>query len=218
MAGRAPVKCSPMLRLIFVRHARTHLNVVGGVQGGGPLDEVGRAQALALAERLAGEHISAVYSSPALRARQTAGPLAGRLGLPVRRSVLLRDLDYGRFAGALRADVMRDAPGLLERWRASPHTVGFEGGDSLADMRSRITRFISRAARVHAGATVLASTHDSPVRVAVSLALGLDDSQHTRPGLRTPLASVSVLEVDGEAVELTLHNDVGHLRGIDGAA
>ena len=207
-----------MLRLIFVRHARTRGNVVGAVQGRGPLDEVGRAQAMALAERLAGEHISAVYSSPALRARQTAEAVAGRLGLPVRRSMLLRDLNYGRFAGALRADVMRDAPGLLERWRASPHAVRFDGGDTIADLRTRITRFIARAARAHAGTTVLAATHDSPVRVAASLALGLDDSQHTRPDLRAPLASVTVLEIDGEAVELALHNDVAHLRGIDGAA
>ena len=132
--------------------------------------------------------------------------------------MLLRDLNYGRFAGALRADVMRDAPGLLERWRASPHTVRFDGGDTIADLRTRIARFIARAARAHADATVLASTHDSPVRVAASLALGLDDSQHTRPGLRAPFASVTVLEVDGEALELPLHNDVAHLRGIDDAA
>ena len=205
-----------MLRLILVRHGRTAWNVLGRVQGGGALDDIGRAQASALAERMSGERISVVYSSPARRARETASVVAERLGLSVRRSMLLRDLNYGRFAGALLADVKAREPGLLERWRASPHTVRFEGGESIGELRARIARFIARTAHLHDGATVLAATHDSPVRVAASLALGLDDSQHTQERLRTRLASVTELHVDGEVMALTVHNEVGHLRGIDG--
>ena len=207
-----------MLRLILVRHGRTAWNLLGRVQGGGALDDVGRAQVSALAERLSGERISVVYSSPALRARQTASAVAERLGLPVRRAMLLRDLHYGKLAGALVADVEAREPGLLARWRASPHTVRFEGGESVPELRTRIARFIARTAQQHDGATVLAATHDSPVRVAASLALGLDDSQHTQEHLRTRLASVTELSVDGETITLPVHNDVGHLRGIDGAA
>ncbi|MCH7482989.1 MAG: histidine phosphatase family protein [Chloroflexi bacterium] len=205
-----------MLRLILVRHGRTAWNVLGRVQGGGPLDDVGRAQVSALAERLSREPISAVYSSPAARARETAGAIAERLGLPVRRSTLLRDLSYGRFAGALLTDVEARYPGLLERWRASPHTVRFEGGESIAELRGRIVRFIARTHERHDGETVLAATHDSPVRVAASLALGLDDAQHTQERLRTQMASVTELRVDGQSMELTVHNEVGHLQGIDG--
>ncbi len=207
-----------MLRLILVRHGRTAWNVHGRVQGGGSLDDVGRAQAAALAERLSGERISVVYASPALRARETASVVAERLRLPVRSSMLLRDLHYGKLAGALVADVEAREPGLLERWRASPHTVRFEGGESIGELRARIARFIERTAQRHDGATVLAATHDSPVRVAASLALGLDDSQHTQERLRTRLASVTELSVDGGVIALPVHNDVGHLRGIDGGA
>ena len=207
-----------MLRLILVRHGRTAWNLAGRVQGGGALDDLGRAQVSALAERLSGEPISVVYSSPALRARQTASAIAERLGLPVRRAMLLRDLSYGKLAGALVADVEARSPGLLERWRASPHTVRFEGGESIGELRARIARFIARTAHLHDGETVLAATHDSPVRVAASLALGLDDSQHTQERLRTQLASVTELSVDGALMTLPVHNEVGHLRGIDGAA
>ena len=207
-----------MLRLILVRHGRTAWNALRHVQGGGALDDVGREQAAALAERLSRERISVVYSSPALRARQTAVAVAERLRLPVRSSMLLRDLNYGTLAGALVADVEAREPGLLERWRASPHTVRFEGGESIGELRARIARFIERTAQRHDGATVLAATHDSPVRVAASLALGLDDSQHTQERLRTRLASVTELSVDGGVIALPVHNDVGHLRGIDGGA
>ncbi len=206
-----------MLRLIFVRHGRTPWNVEGRVQGGGGLDEVGRAQAAALAERLSTLPIAAVYASPALRARQTAQAVARRHRLPVRQRSLLRDLDYGRYAGALLSDVERLDPGLIDRWRAAPDKVVFEGGESLAELRGRITKFIDETAREHADATVVAATHDSPVRVVASLALGIDDSQHTREHLRTPLASVTLLEVDGEKLTLALHTDASHLKGIDGA-
>jgi probable phosphoglycerate mutase len=205
-----------MLRLIFVRHGRTPWNVQGRVQGGGALDEVGRVQAAALGERLSTEHIDAIYASPALRARQTARAVACRHGLPVRQRNLLRDLDYGRFAGALLADVREQQPGLIERWRDHPETVQFEDGERLSDLRRRIERFIAEVAVRHPNGTVLVATHDSPVRIAASLALGLDDSQHNKDFLQAPLTSVTEIEVDGGNMTLRVHNDFSHVRGGDG--
>lgn len=205
-----------MLRLILVRHGRTAWNVQGRVQGGGGLDEAGKAQVAALADRLAGEPIAAVYASPAWRARQTAKPVADALGLTVRRRALLRDLDYGRFAGAFVADVEREDPDLLERWRNAPETVTFDGGENLAALRGRIERFIRRTAEAHPSATVLAATHDSPVRMAVSIARGLPDAAHREEDIKTPYASVTLLEVErGGAMRVALHKDAAHLAGID---
>ena len=204
-----------MLRLIFVRHGRTSWNVQGRVQGGGGLDEVGRAQVAALTERLAAEPITAVYASPAWRARQTAQPLADTLGLPVRRRQLLRDLDYGRYAGAFVADVMRDDPDLLHRWRTEPQNVTFDGGENLAALRGRIERFIRDMAAAHPEGTVVAATHDSPVRMAVAIAHGLPDSSHRDEWIKTTYASLTALEVGDGAVRLASHNDVAHLAGIE---
>ena len=204
-----------MLRLILARHGRTSWNVQGRVQGGGGLDDVGRAQVAALAERLAAEPIAAVYASPAWRARQTAQPLAVALGLPVRRRRLLRDLDYGRYAGAFVADVMREAPELFHRWRTEPHTVTFDGGENLAALRARIERFVREMAQAHPDSTVFAATHDSPVRMAVSIARGLPDSSHREEWIKTRYASVTTLEVDEGEMRLALHNDVSHLAGIE---
>ncbi len=205
-----------MLRLILVRHGRTSWNVQGRVQGGGGLDEVGRAQVKALTERLAGEPISAVYASPAWRARQTAQPLADALGLRVRRRRLLRDLDYGRYAGALVADVMREDPDLLHRWRNEPHTVTFDGGESLAALRGRIERFIRDMREAHPDGTVFAATHDSPVRMAVSIAYGLPDSAHREEWIKTYYASVTELHVEeGAVLRVACHNDGAHLAGLE---
>ncbi len=207
-----------MLRLFMVRHGRTAWNVQGRVQGGGGLDEVGRAQAASLAERLAGEPLAAVYASPAWRARQTADTVARAAGLPVRSRSALRDLDYGRYAGALVADVQREDPDLIERWRNAPETVTFENGENLAGLRARIARFISSALAAHPDATVLAVSHDSPIRIAASIALGLPDSAHREPSLKTDYAAVNLFEIDDAAIRLRLHNGAEPLPIPDGSA
>jgi broad specificity phosphatase PhoE len=203
-----------MLRLLLVRHARTTWNAEGRVQGGGALDELGRAQAVALAERLRGETLDGIYASNTLRARQTAKAVARLHDMKVRERHLLRDLDYGRLAGAFLDDFRREKPGLIEQWRDHPETVHFEGGESLADLRGRISRFIAELFAQHPSGTVLAATHDSPVRVVASLALGLDDSHHNRTDLVTANASLNVFEIEDGEVTLRVHNDVDHLQGI----
>ena len=56
-----------------------------------PLSKAGKAQARALAKRLAGEGIIRVFSSPYVRCRQTVEPLAEALGVPVEPSDALRE-------------------------------------------------------------------------------------------------------------------------------
>ena len=204
-----------MLRLILVRHGRTSWNVQGRVQGGGGLDEVGRAQVAALTERLAAEPVIAVYASPAWRARQTARPLADALGLRIQRRNLLRDMSYGRYAGALVADVMREDPDLLHRWRTAPETVTFDGGENLAALRERIERFIRDMSAAYPDGTVFAATHDSPVRMAVAIGHGLPDSSHKEEWIKTSYASITELHVDGGAVRVVCHNDAAHLAGLE---
>ena len=58
-----------------------------------PLTELGRSQAENLAARLAGEPIAAVYASQAVRAQQTAAPLAARFGLDVQAVEIIRRVE-----------------------------------------------------------------------------------------------------------------------------
>ena len=71
--------------LLLARHGETDWNVAGRWQGHTdvPLNATGRAQALALAERLRNEGIAAVATSDLSRARHTAEIVAGALGVPV---------------------------------------------------------------------------------------------------------------------------------------
>ena len=55
------------MKLLIIRHGQTDGNVKGLVQGAGldlPLNETGRAQAAAAAEKLLSLHLPVIYSSP----------------------------------------------------------------------------------------------------------------------------------------------------------
>jgi broad specificity phosphatase PhoE len=83
--------------LLLVRHGETDWNAEGRLQGhtDTPLNELGRRQALTLADELAGDGIEAVYSSDLARARETAEIVAERLRLAVVLDPDLREKDWG---------------------------------------------------------------------------------------------------------------------------
>ncbi len=91
-------------RILLVRHGQTSWNLgAGQVRYRGqtdiPLDEVGHAQAHALADRLADEPIAGIYTSPLSRAVQTAQPTAEQHGLPVVPHPGLLDMHLGEWQG-----------------------------------------------------------------------------------------------------------------------
>jgi len=217
--GQVPVSPAGLpsytTRVILVRHGRSEFNVEGRVQGGGRLDPIGRAQVTALAARLQHEPLGVIYASPTVRTLQTARPIARRHGLPIRRSRLLSDINFGIFSNMAATEARARDPGLWQQWWASPHAVRFPGGESLGDLRQRMLRFFDEA-RTWGGHTVLAVTHDSPIRVAACIALGLDDADHQKWVADT--ASVTIVELSpGRARLVQPYADVQHLRDIDAA-
>jgi broad specificity phosphatase PhoE len=87
-----------MPRLILVRHGQTRSNVHGllDTEAPGPgLTDLGREQAAALVEVLAGERIDRIVASPLTRTVETATPLAEQRGLPLGRDVGLREILAG---------------------------------------------------------------------------------------------------------------------------
>jgi probable phosphoglycerate mutase len=136
--------------LLFVRHGETDWNAEGRLQGhtDRPLNEYGRRQARELAERLAGDGISAVYASDLIRARETAEIVAARLGLEVVLDPDLREKNWGNWEG-LTAD---------ERAH-----VEFEG-ESTEEHRARILRAVQRIVDAHPGERVAVVTHGGSLR------------------------------------------------------
>jgi broad specificity phosphatase PhoE len=98
--------------LLLVRHGETDWNRDGRWQGQSdtPLNEVGRQQAVRVAEELDG--IDVVYSSDLARARETAEIVAERLGLDVELDERLRERSFGAWEGKTGPEIeaeFRDA-------------------------------------------------------------------------------------------------------------
>lgn len=204
-----------MTRFLLVRHGETEWNTQGRVQGGGSLTPRGLAQVQALASRLSrAGGVAAILASPAQRARETAEALSAALGLPVETRDGLLDLDYGVWSGApLEAARKRD-PGLFRRWAEEPHTVHFPGGESLEDLRRRVLAVAEEAQGRFPEGSVLLVTHDSPIRIVVCYALGLDDSHHNH--FKVDVGSLTIVDLGGKAPVLVTLNDTCHLGHLDG--
>ena len=139
-----------MTELLLVRHGETDWNAEGKLQGhtDRPLNDYGRRQAEALADRLAGEDIDAVYASDLSRARETAEILAAKHGLTVVVDPDLREKNWGNWEG-LTSD---------ERLH-----VEFEGETSEAH-RDRMLTAVERIVERHPEGRIVVVTHGGSLR------------------------------------------------------
>jgi broad specificity phosphatase PhoE len=103
-----------------------------------PLNDVGRAQARELAERVAGDGFKALWSSDLARARETAEIVGARIGFEPHLDPRLREANRGRWEGHLFIDIEREEPELYAAWRHPSPSFRFPGGESLLEQQQRV--------------------------------------------------------------------------------
>ena len=129
--------------ILLARHGETDWNVppvrvMGSVDI--PLNDRGREQARALADAAAAEErpIVALYTSPLVRASETAGIVGDRIGLEPRPDDRLKEVDVGDWQDRLKDDVEREDPEGWAAFRAGGDDFRFPGGESLAEQQERV--------------------------------------------------------------------------------
>ena len=202
-----------MKELLLIRHGQTDWNTQGRVQGGGDLNNIGIAQSNLLATVLQDSQASTIYTSPSKRTHQTAVIIATALSLEVNTTPLLKDIDYGVWSGALLADLIKDDPDLFEQWEKDPSSVTFPEGESLLDLRTRISVFMDEITEKHSSDTVVVVTHESPIISMLAVALDIPDSSHRN--FHADNASLTVLQFKNTHYILSTFNDTSHLDVID---
>ena len=166
-AARRPVT------VLLVRHGTTATTgeVLPGRAPGLHLAEAGRAQAEATAARIGAlDDVRAVYASPLERAQETAAPIARATGRRVRRVDGLNECDFGDWTGRKLADLRR-----LAAWRqvqGTPSGFRFPGGESFAEMQTRICGTLGELTARHRGGAIVAVSHADPIKAAVAQAVG----------------------------------------------
>ena len=192
-----------MTTLLLARHGETDWNRARRWQGHAdrPLTDRGRAQAAALAERLADIALDAVYSSDLRRARDTAEAVAAIQGVDVVELAELREVNVGSWEGLTRDEAEARLPDGLRRWRAGG--TGWDDGETYAEMSRRVLAAVERIATDHEGGRVLIVSHGGPIRAIHGAALGLDVEAYRRIRPVEPNARLSaVCFVDGRLTEL----------------
>jgi probable phosphomutase (TIGR03848 family) len=136
-----------MATVILVRHGRTTANASGVLAGRTPgvrLDETGRQQAAAVADRLSGVALSRIVSSPLERCKETAAPLARAQAqrLRVRVDQGLTECDYGEWQGRALKDLAKEK--LWKVVQSQPSAVEFPRGETMRAMQERAVDAVRR--------------------------------------------------------------------------
>ena len=144
--------------LYIIRHGQTELNTKMLMQGRSdhPLNETGLAQAEEAAGSFAdkGVKIDKVYSSPLIRALQTAKAIAPEAELVVDNRLI--EMDYGPYEGM---DLRNPAPEVMEFFKDFVNVPAPEGMEPLPDVVERLGKFIEEIREEAEHCNILISTH-----------------------------------------------------------
>ena len=201
-----------MTLLLLVRHGHTPTagKILTGWSRGVHLTERGREQARALAERLDGVPVQAIYSSPLERCRETAAPLARARGLEVRTRRDLLEVDYGEWTGrSIRQLERTKLWGSVQR---SPSSVRFPGGETLRGVQARSVDAVRAIAEEHLGGTVVIVTHADVVRLLLADLAGMHLDLYQR--LAVEPGSVSAVTLHDGHTRILKVNDTGDLSSL----
>jgi broad specificity phosphatase PhoE len=168
-------------RIIYLaRHGETEWNRIGRWQGVTdiPISDVGREQALALAERLRRHGIARLHASHLARALETARIVAAQLELPAPAvDPRLRERGYGVFEGLTREECAARHPIAWERYLADRRAVPPQA-EPPEDVVARITAAMHAIATADhpaastPGATLVVS-HGGTIRSFLHAAFGV---------------------------------------------
>ena len=191
--------------IVLARHGQTEANrdalLVGRIDP--PLTALGVQQAKRVAGALEFSEAVRVIASPLTRTVQTATIIADVLGLPVETDDRIIEMDYGAWDGMPLADVP------IETWRAWRTDPEFRppDGESLRDVSRRVGAAMGEW--LTTDEPIIAVTHVSPIKAALTWALGASDQMTWR--MYVEVASISRIGLRQGAPCMLGFNDTAHL-------
>ena len=197
--------------LLVVRHGETPWNREKRMQGttDTQLSDVGREQARALGQRLAGRGFTALYTSDLTRARDTARAIAEHAGRDIVTDPRLQERRFGIFEGLTVEEIVARYPEEHARFASRDPDYAVPGGESARSFTQRCIGCLSEIAVRHRGTEVVVVTHGLVLDSLYRAAHGLDH------GARRPVplinASLNVFGYDGAAWRLEVWGDISHL-------
>ncbi|HET6499122.1 MAG TPA: histidine phosphatase family protein [Amycolatopsis sp.] len=192
------------MRLYLIRHAESEANVrkvLDTALPGPPLTELGRQQAKALADRFSDQRFAAVYASHAVRARQTAEPLAMVNAVDVQLVEGVHEVTVGELEGRGDPVAIKTYLTVAGQWLGGEVGVAMPGGETGERVRDRFTTAVAELRAKHEpagpdGAIALVS-HGGVIRLGAEWLVG-DVLPEAAEQVLLPNTGVVVLETTSE--------------------
>jgi probable phosphoglycerate mutase len=182
-----------------------------------PLSEIGRRQAEAVADALAGDRVDAVYCSTLARAFDTGTAIGARHGIDVIAFPELREVEFfrdlppeARVQDVLSEPVRR---GMVERFVQERRWDVYPFSEGSAPFRARVVTVIEGLLAMSEGLHVVVACHGGVINAYLGHLLGLDEDMFFRPAH----ASVHRLLVAGDRRVIHSLNEIHHLSAVDPA-
>jgi broad specificity phosphatase PhoE len=162
--------------IALARHGETPYNAERRFQGHlpVPLNERGREQAHALAEKAAEREWRALWCSSLPRARETAAIVGARIGLDPREDLRFAETETGDWTDRSFSEVEAEDPEGFARFLRADAGFRFPGGESFAEQSERIAAALDDVRRGPLPALVVC--HRGVIRLSLVLATG-DEAQ-----------------------------------------
>lgn len=188
-----------MLTIYLLRHGETDFNAQNNRYCGRtdiPVNAKGRAQAEAVRRQLEGVNFTGVYSSPLLRAYETAQIVSGR---EVTKDDRLIEVDFGLWEGKTREQFTEEYPDSWEKWSANPsaNRAGVNG-ETGQEIVNRVDAFFEELLSTHREGTFLVVAHNGVNRLFMAHKLGMPLANYRR-----------IVQQNSSVTRFTLSNDEG---------
>ncbi|MDO8591001.1 MAG: class I tRNA ligase family protein [bacterium] len=176
-------KNKKLTRFVLVRHGESEKNILGIFDSSRdeyPLTRTGEKEAKAAAKKIKPMEIAAIYSSPVLRARQTAEIIGKAIGKKVVLSDALWEARSGEWDG--ETESVREAEADRIAYNKLPHDIYYrthrgKTGESWQEVENRVADLARKILASHAGETVVIVSHEGPLMMLLRYLkeLSLDD-------------------------------------------
>jgi probable phosphoglycerate mutase len=195
-----------------IRHGESTYNAEGRVQGHLDihLSALGRRQAEAAAQALAGQPIEVVYTSPLQRALETAQIVARTVDAELRIDPRLKEINVGVFQGRLRSEINQLYPNEIALWNSEDPDYVVPGGESRNQLRKRGLAAIHSIVNDGYEQAALVS-HGRLLVTTLKALLGIPAQD---PPFSLQNGSITTLAIDDSKVELITLDSTDHLRHV----
>lgn len=204
-------------RIILIRHGETEWNRLHRFQGRSdvPLNPKGHEQARALALALKEETITAIHSSPLMRAIETAGHIRGfHPSTPLIKEPGLMEMNLGDFEGMEAQHWAAQYQEFRDTWQKSPATLAMPGGESLQEVQLRAVDALTKISDSSPpDSTLLICSHNFVIVSLLCFASKTSLDQFRE--MRQDTAALNIICAKGTNFQVEKINDKSHLRWSD---